>query len=233
MKNTESTKTPTMHPLTPSPPPFMSKSARNRFYAQTSRARHRAHVTNLEKDRELLLNRLEKIEEENRRMRGEIVGLRACIGWGSCIKSYDEMTRGVSDEMTRDMNVDSTNAISDSTMSMNTNIFHTSNAIRTNAQFALSVLALYPPPLASPTPKTMHVPNPIPYLNSPRLLPEPPKTFLVVDGTARMRGQMNWRENWCQMVKSGYLKKLKMCTLDRIIMGNHLNQMKSYIKYTN
>lgn len=54
----------------------MSKSARNRYYAQTSRARHRAYVNNLEKDRELLLERLEAIEAENRRMREELTELK-------------------------------------------------------------------------------------------------------------------------------------------------------------
>lgn len=63
-----------------SPPPRstkdLSKSARNRIYAQTSRARHRAYVSNLERERQDLLARLDRIEEENRRMRGELNELR-------------------------------------------------------------------------------------------------------------------------------------------------------------
>ena len=54
----------------------MNKSARNRFYAQTSRARHRAYVASLEKDRELLVKRLEMIEEENRKMKEELMELK-------------------------------------------------------------------------------------------------------------------------------------------------------------
>lgn len=49
-----------------------SKAARNRLYAQTSRARHRAYVSALEQDRKTLIKRLEFVEAENKRMKMEM-----------------------------------------------------------------------------------------------------------------------------------------------------------------
>ena len=49
------------------------KAIRNRIYAQRSRQRHRNYVNCLEQERELLLQRLERLEAENRAMRQLIV----------------------------------------------------------------------------------------------------------------------------------------------------------------
>lgn len=45
------------------------KAVRNRIYAQRSRQRHRNYVSCLEQERQLLLARLERLEQENREMR--------------------------------------------------------------------------------------------------------------------------------------------------------------------
>lgn len=219
----------------------MSKSARNRYYAQTSRARHRTYVENLENDRNLLLARLDKIEEENRRMREELLDLKTA---SKRIKlddsSYSYSTSSKSPFITPP---------SSSSKSSESNSF-------VNTQYALSVLDLF-----LPKDSINNKNQPISVTNSPwRINLIMPLLFLVgVTGTAGRGKPMNWNGNYSKLIqmmeilllkeeecktkkKKNYREDMKGCTLmkclretnrmncSRNLLLSKLREMKIYLQ---
>lgn len=154
----------------------MSKSARNRYYAQTSRARHRAYVNNLEKDRELLLQRLEAIEAENRRMREELTELKT--------------KRVKLDSSVPPLNPSSSPFISSSV----------SNPIPfVDTQYALSVLDLSLHDSLKQNQPTLVTNSP--WLNNNKFIV--PLLFLLVAFTEGLgwRDPMSWKDSYCKLTR--------------------------------
>lgn len=207
----------------------MSKSARNRYYAQTSRTRHRQYVTNLEKDREMLMERLEKIEEENKRMRDEILEWRIS---NKRIKPNDSnmMIHGEDNDEHSNTDPHSPNSefqtpvddiyapniynsfitnynnfdyVTSATTSPFRSINSNSNLNTITNNYALSVLDFLFLP-CFPNQKQL-----VSSINSPRQLnplkfKAPPQNFLVDSNEIEWKDQMNWRNNcWKVLKKEG------------------------------
>lgn len=174
----------------------ISKSARNRFYAQTSRARHRMYVANLEKDRTMLLERLEKIEEENRKMRMEILEMRMLNR-----KRSKTDTCNISPQIPCFKDPQSANLPLDS------------------SNYALSVLDL----LTFPHTKNQIFGNPVASTDSPwpsKLNFKAPQLFLVdVDANGWRESEMNWKDNCWRTSKAKQKRTLildKMSTIEKL-----------------
>ena len=177
----------------------LSKSARNRFYAQASRARHQMYVANLEKDRQMLLERLEKIEEENRRLRMDIMEMKMT------------KRRRTEDAFNIHKDLDLFNYSSKST---------TLSPMDSSNNYALSVLDF----IAFPPTKTNISGKPVASIDSPwpsKFDFKAPQFFLLDDDANGRRGcEMNWKDNcWGILKPPSLLVKMKgMSTLERMRM---------------
>lgn len=168
----------------------LSKSARNRIYAQTSRARHRAYVTNLERDRELLMERLERIEEENREMRRELNELRVGNKRTRVEHSSDPQIQNFKNQIQQKQ--------SQILKTSNNNFVNDQNQNDFSAQYALSVLDFMFP-----------ITNPTFMTNSPWPL-VPLFNFLVaVTKDSGREIQMNWKGNCCSVKNQKKMKILR------------------------
>jgi hypothetical protein len=212
-------------PVLTSTDPFtkgMSKSARNRYYAQTSRARHRQYVANLEKDREMLMERLEKIEEDNRRMRDEIFELRISNKRTRTTDCHDKAeTENFSIFTSNSTNIYSVKANDTNNNDFIDNpflkqAFKSYSTLNTsfNNNYALSVLDFLVFPRFPEQEKQL--PSSI---NSPRSL-NPIKFkaphFLVDLSEVKRKDPMNWRDNYYrQKVISKKKRKKQRCHVGR------------------
>lgn len=193
-----------LHQNLDSPPvtKSMSKSARNRHYAQISRARRRQYISNLEENNQMLLAQLEMIEEENRAMRKEIFELRR----------EQRDVKQVDNHVTDSRSFKNDNHVTDSPFKNdnysafkndNHNLYSISQFPQptlNSTNYALSVLDfLFPPELFTNKTKQLS-----PLTNSPR--PQnfqfiEPKTILVDVRGAEWREPMNWKGNCCKISK--------------------------------
>lgn len=168
----------------------LSKQARNRFYAQTSRARHRLYVANLEKEREALLSRLTKLEEENSKMRAELTELRNI----STVTNINDSNNNA---------FMSTNSNSSSYLSLS----NSHSQLQQNT-YALSVLdftrsSLGPNSLDSP-------------LNERLLLAF--ASALLVSENGQRPAQMNWKSKFCCQQEEEKTKMILMMRVKKLIL---------------
>lgn len=194
----------------------LTKSARNRHYAQTSRARHRLYVSNLEKDRQLLLDRLDKLEEENLRMRREI----------EVIKARDDSVNNSNIKYPMyDTDVYKPTTATASTFSLDSQQLY--------SQYALSVLDLSVLPKKS----KFKTNSPRPTLN---LTVQNELSKFLVDFENGWRNQMNWKskllgvncqkkmkkKNWNRNKYAGLIRLIKLAKLKIYLQlfGNNTNK---------
>lgn len=211
-------------PLKPPTTKGLSKSARNRHYAQTSRARHRLYVANLESDRKMLLARLDKLEEENERMRREIADIkgRGSLDASSSTTSTSACSLYPSTNTHPPYNYPTTHPPYDyPTNHTTTTAYHPVYRTDTSALdsqqlhsqlFALSVLDFNFPPQKS-TPSTN---SPRPTSNTLAVVRNAPKNFLVDVGGGGWRDQMNWKGNLRGNQKSNKKQKKQKKQRDQV-----------------
>ena len=183
----------------------ISKSARNRVYAQTSRARHRCYVANLERDREILIERLEILEAENRRISGELNELKSKQNQND-------------DDNTKRSNFTTYTSKSTSTFTS------TYNSESTDYHYAaLSVLdLLFPQPRHSAKATNSPWPSLLKVLKAPNL-------FLVKVAAERRESQMNWKGKIFYLLDL-YQKKKKKLRLRRAGLLYNLVKWNLYLQ---
>lgn len=206
----------------------MSKSARNRYYAQTSRARHRQYVANLEKDREMLLERLEKIEEENRRMREEILEMR--ITKRVRTEAEDAELKSTSSNISP---LNSKSNIYTAAYDFKTTnpFFNPSSTSTFDSNYALSVLDF----ILFPRFKQQHMQRKqlASSIDSPR--PVNPQKFqaphflLVNPNEVKRKEPMNWRDN-CYLKEKKKKRKMRERNRLNLIRLVKLAKLKIYLQ---
>ena len=220
----------------------MSKSARNRYYAQTSRARHRQYVTNLEKDRQMLMERLEKIEEENKLMRRELLELRMDQRETKKLKTDnnsdygDENIKNINSDFNSQKYISTTfkdpfNTLYNTTNNTNDRYFPINSFSKLSSfnsnNYALSVLdLLFPPSIRQPASFTN---SPWPNLKK---FKAPTKNFLVAVDGAGWRNPMNWKSSWLKDLKSreGKKKFMERNVTLRLLRLVKLAKLKIYLQ---